>query len=335
MDRATLHEEENLRLSWDRRPAKYLDRYLVSGVQDPRINGQSILTRAWLVDTLCPGRFDGVITEELRFGAVLTWISQQLEGGSTRCELLDRIESACRAHVPDFVLAAHAWLQGTDCPVDDYIAGALVDHDLDIPRCCLPDSTLDKFMTIWNEQLPDMPAASLSVLEAACGSANDYRFISRCGLARFLDYTGIDIAPRNIANARSRHPDANVLVRSILTTDFADDSYDSLFCHDLLEHLSPGAMERALAEMFRIARRDMIFHFFNGKWSGDHEVIPVGSYHRNRLSMEEIAAFLERLGARVTCLEMAQWLRERIDGPGYHNPNAFSLIAEKTLGLAK
>ncbi|MEN6334795.1 MAG: hypothetical protein ABFE01_11075 [Phycisphaerales bacterium] len=39
MDRATLHEEENLRLSWDRHPAEYLDRYLVSGVQDPRING--------------------------------------------------------------------------------------------------------------------------------------------------------------------------------------------------------------------------------------------------------------------------------------------------------
>jgi len=84
MDHAMLLEERNLKLSWDCHPSEYLDHYLVSGVEDPRINGQSILTRALLTDALYPGRFDALLTEELRFGAVLTWILQQLEKGSSR-----------------------------------------------------------------------------------------------------------------------------------------------------------------------------------------------------------------------------------------------------------
>jgi hypothetical protein len=43
-------EELNLRSSWDCYPPQHLDSYLVSGVEDPRINGQSILTRALLAD---------------------------------------------------------------------------------------------------------------------------------------------------------------------------------------------------------------------------------------------------------------------------------------------
>jgi SAM-dependent methyltransferase len=335
MDQATLLEERDLRLSWDCHSSEYLDRYLVSGVQDPRINAQSILTRAWLIDTLHPGRFDALIGEELRFGAVLTWIVQQLDKGSTRCELLDAIDSARRTLVPEFILTTYAWLQDRTCPIPDYITAALVHCDCDLPRCCLSDPALDEFMTIWSEQLSQTPQAVLSVLEVACGSANDFRFLHKCGVARFLTYTGIDLAPKNIANARNRYPTVRFLVRNILETDFPDRSHDCLYCHDLLEHLSLNAMERALGEMLRIARHDILLHFFNGKRDGNHEVIPVGRYHRNRISMEKVMAFFEPFGVRVTCLEMAQWLREKIGSPGYHNPQAFSLLVEKTVDLAK
>lgn len=218
-----LLEKSNLRLAWDCHSSNYLDRHVVSGVQDPRINGQSILTRAWLADTLWPGRFDALIDEELRFGAVLTWIAMELERRSTRYELLDAVESTDRTRAPHFVLA----------------------------------------------------------------------------------------------------------------TDLPDGSFDCLYCHDLLEHLSLDALECALAEMFRIARTDILLHFFNGKSSGDHEVIPVGRYYRNRLSMTRIAAFFERLGATATVLEMDRWLREKTGSPAYHNPHAFSLLVEKASGLAK
>ncbi len=335
MDHAMLLEEHNLRLSWDCHPSEYLDHYLVSGVEDPRINGQSILNRALLVDTLYPGRFDALITEELRFGAVLTWILQQLEKGSTRYELLDTIESACRTHVPEFILETYAWLQDKTCPIPDYIGAALSHFDCDMPAPCLSDLALDTFMTIWNEQLSHMPASTISVLEIACGSANDYRFLDRCGLTRHLSYTGIDIAARNIANARNHYPHADFRVRSVLATEFLDSSYDYVFCHDLIEHLSLAAMERALGEMFRVATNEVILHFFNATWDPDHEIVPVRRYHRNRVSMQKLSVFFERLDAQVTCIEMAQWLRWKVGSPGYHNPNAFSLIVERQVSLAK
>jgi SAM-dependent methyltransferase len=322
-------EEYNLRCSWDCHPSDFLDRYLVSGVEDPRINGQSILTRALVADALYPGRFDALITEELRFGAVLTWILQQLEKGSTRPQLLDAIESPDPAGVPEFVLKSAAWLRGEACPIPDYITAALCCRDCDQPHYCLSDPALDTFMTIWNEQLSQTPSTTLSALEVGCGSANDYRFFHQSGLARFLNYTGIDIATKNIANAKRHFPGVDFRVQSILTTDFSDSSYDCVFCHDLLEHLSLVAMECALSEMLRIARRDAILHFFNAKRTGDHDVVPVRRYYRNCVSMEKITESLERHSARVMCLQMSRWLQEKIRCPGYHNPNAFSLIVER------
>jgi hypothetical protein len=61
----------------------------------------------------------------------------------------------------------------------------------------------------------------------------------------------------------------------------------------------------------------------------------VGRYHRSRASREKVTAFFERFGSQVTCLEMAQWLGEKVGSPGHHNPHASSLMVEKTLGLAK
>jgi SAM-dependent methyltransferase len=323
-------EEYNLRSSWDCYPSEYLDLYLVSGVQDPRINAQSILTRAMLIDNLFPSRFDALITEELRFGAVLTWILGQLEQGLGRYELWDKIESGDPARVPAFILNAYAWLQSQTCPIPDYITAALSYFDADLPRQSLPELALDTFMKLWSEELAQTSGPPISVLEVACGSANDYRFLHRSGLAGFLCYTGIDITPRNIANARRRFPQADFRVQSILTTELPDRSYDCVFCHDLIEHLSPAGMERALGEMLRIARGEVILHFFNAQWSGAHEIVPVQRYYRNRISLEKIAAFFEYAGVRLTCLEMTQWLRRKIGCPDYHNPNAFSIIVERS-----
>ena len=36
----------------------------------------------------------------------------------------------------------------------------------------------------------------LTVLEPACGSANDYRFLEACGLAPLIDYHGVEPLPR-------------------------------------------------------------------------------------------------------------------------------------------
>ena len=67
-------ENERLKASWDCFPAEHLATYLSIDEQDQRINTHSILTRALLIDTLWPGKFDAWIDEELRFGIVMTWL---------------------------------------------------------------------------------------------------------------------------------------------------------------------------------------------------------------------------------------------------------------------
>jgi hypothetical protein len=75
MDPAAIQQENDaLRQMWEQHDAAHLDHYLVAGVEDPRLNIQSILTRALLADSLFPDRFAALINEELRFGTILTWL---------------------------------------------------------------------------------------------------------------------------------------------------------------------------------------------------------------------------------------------------------------------
>ena len=60
------NERELLRQSWDRLSGETLDTYLVSGVEDPRVNVQSVLNRSLLCDFLMPGRFTQILEGELR-----------------------------------------------------------------------------------------------------------------------------------------------------------------------------------------------------------------------------------------------------------------------------
>lgn len=66
------NESDRLRRAWDRVAPETLDTYLVTGVEDPRINAQSMLNRGLLCDAQFPGRFTRLIDEELRFGFVRT-----------------------------------------------------------------------------------------------------------------------------------------------------------------------------------------------------------------------------------------------------------------------
>src|SRR5678816_4163463 len=74
MDEHLKLETEKLTQSWMRHESDMLRDYLVSGVEDPRINVQSILSRHFLVRSLAPGKFEALMQEEYRFSAVMNWL---------------------------------------------------------------------------------------------------------------------------------------------------------------------------------------------------------------------------------------------------------------------
>ena len=68
--------EDNRRLNaaWQRHDAAFLDTYLVRGVEDPRINIQSILTRHFLIGELFAQRYAVIMDHELYFALTVNWL---------------------------------------------------------------------------------------------------------------------------------------------------------------------------------------------------------------------------------------------------------------------
>ena len=328
---ATQRENEKLRAAWDQYPAEHLDSYLVADVEDPRINIQSILTRAFLADALFPERFTALIHEELRFGTVLLWLLAQFQAGADREALRDAICFDHAPHIPPFVTEAARWLATDACPLPHYIEMAL-----DAPTELEPDQPLTSrargvFSAVWQKELAGLTAPRLRVFEAACGSANDYRAFHDHGLATLLDYTGLDISEKNITNALTRFPGVAFRAGSILDSGLPDAAFDFVFAHDLLEHLSGPGVATALAEMVRLARREVWVHLFNTKPDGGHDIIPKEQYHWNCLSLAALRAAGRALGCAVDVIEVAPLLQHKFGRCEYYNPHAATLVLKKNV----
>lgn len=329
MKRVFATENRNLRRSWDRYTQDHLQSYLVVDVEDPRINCQSILSRALIIDSVWPGAFTGLIDAELRFGSVLTWLLNQLKQGVYCYDLLDSIELNNSTSCPLFVRETYQWLQSDICQINDYITTALIDVHSDDPQQFLYGGALDTYTDIWQTILDTKQATPMRILEPACGSANDYRFMDQRGLSRFVTYTGIDIATKNIANAGRQFPQADFRVNSLLDSDFANESYDYVLVHDLFEHLSADAMQHALAEILRIARHQAWLHFFNVNHCHDHLIRPVEHYHWNKLSLDRLCDTITALGAEVEVISVSGLLQGKFDGYEHYNPGAYTLLVTK------
>ena len=319
-------ENANLKQSWDRHAPDFLDQYLVADVEDPRINLQSILTRSLLVDSLWPNRFADLIRAEMRFGLTLTWLLDQLKHGARGPALFDAI---LVGKCPAAVAETSAWLRSEDCPIVDYIAPIVDGRDPDRPEQWLADRQLNIFRDLWSAQLAAAPAPPpLRVVELACGSANDFRFLSDFGIARFLDYTGIDISEKNIENARRRFPAVDFRVGSALELPLESVSADFVFAHDLYEHLSLDAMRQALAETMRVARRQAWLNFFKADQRPEHHENSVAAYHWNILSIPRLAEELAGHGGQTEVLRMPDLARD-FGFEDYYNREAATLIVTK------
>ena len=147
-------------------------------------------------------------------------------------------------------------------------------------------------------------------------------------------YVGIDLSPLNIDNARRRHPEARFEVDDILALPFEDRSYDHVIAADIFEHLPPDAFRRAIDEAGRMARRALVFTFFNMADIPEHEIRPMRSYHRNLLSRARIEEQVRALGfEHVLSIAIAPWLETSYGYPHSYNPNAWTIIAERQAEL--
>jgi ubiquinone/menaquinone biosynthesis C-methylase UbiE len=290
-------EEAKLRGAWSQYSPEILEVYLVSGYQDPRLNAQSILARHTLIRAIFGTRFEDLMREELTYAGELN--------------------DAIRLRAKELGVPLTSTTNRERLAVVQQAMEVIADR-------------VDVFAERWRTALAAEQAPPLRVIEFACGSANDYRAFADYGIARFLDYTGIDLSKTNIANAKQRFPDVDFRLGSILSLTEPDASVDYVIGFDILEHLSLQAMDTVLSTAVRMARRGLYFAFFRMDENAQHQEEPRGEYHFNLLSAPAMRRYMRERYAQVQLIHIASMFKQEYGFPYSHeyNRRAYSLIAE-------
>jgi SAM-dependent methyltransferase len=189
-----------------------------------------------------------------------------------------------------------------------------------------PLSSRRKSAHLPSPQPSTLNSQPLSVLEPACGSANDYRFLHAYGLARLVDYTGFDLCARNIENACALFPGVSFKVGNVFEIAAPDKAFDFCFVHDLFEHLSPKGLQAAVKEVCRVTRQGLCIGFFNMDEIRDHQVRPVEEYHWNLLSLARMRELFAGWGFAAQVVHIGTFLRQQIGCKQTHNPNAYTFL---------
>jgi len=337
-------ESDKLARSWMRHDAGMLRDYLVAGVEDPRLNVQSILSRHFLVRAVTAADFSALMEAEYRFAAAMNWHAA-LAGRLGDAEELDVVLYALRRgadnaegiEIPAFIVRTFAALPTTasGLAIPNYIEGFLTGTRWVNGKAEFHEPSLNTFRDLWQKAwLAAAPAQrgwgsdsqQLSVLEPACGSANDYRFLDAYGLARLVDYTGFDLCAKNIENARALFPGVRFAVGNVFEIAAPDKAYDLCFVHDLFEHLSLEGMQAAVKEVCRVTRQGLCVGFFNMDEVRDHQVRPVDEYHWNLLSMARMKELFAECGFAAQVVRIGAFLRQQMGCEQTHNQNAYTFL---------
>jgi SAM-dependent methyltransferase len=335
MDRSLQEETERLKLSWSQHDPAMLRDYLVSQVEDPRLNLQSILTRHFLLHNLFGDRFSDLEGAEICFGLALNWLRKLFRDYPTPEDsqallhaLSKHSDNADGMEVPYFLSQIYRQLPASlnGVLVTNYIHEALQHASSAGGKAGVTEVCKEQFQKVWRQKLSRCRRKGLRVLEPACGSANDYRFIDAFGLGRLIHYSGFDLCDANIANARQMFPQVDFRVGNVLEIEAPDKSFDLCIVHDLFEHLSIQAMERAIAEICRVTKGAICASFFNMAETEEHLVQPTETYHWNRLSMESTKVLFLRHCKEVQVLHIGTYLRAGFPEVSSHNENAYTFL---------
>ncbi len=324
-----LQQETNrLRNSWMKHKQDVLKNYLVEDVQDPRINVQSIICRNWLLEQLFDDKFMLLAEHELRFAMVMNWLNTLYKNNIRLNELqailfglIEKQDEIDGINIPAYVSTTFALL-----PQPNYIFNLLNWTPHDTGDIKIPEYLVTVFQKTWADLLEHEQTQKISVLEPACGSANDYRFLESFGISRFLEYFGFDLCPKNISNAKKMFPTVHFDAGNVLEIQADDKSFDYCYVHDLFEHFSIEAMEMAIKEICRVTRKGICVSFFNMHNEKEHITKEVHDYHWNRLSMPILSNLFNEHFEQVHAIHIDSFLASKFSCSDTQNKNAYTFI---------
>ena len=361
MNSDLLLETEKLTRSWAQHEAAWLGSYLVAGVEDPRINLQSILSRHFLVRSVLPNPPEALMAHEYRFSAVMNWLlgaAAQHTDLETRMAILHALkrhsDNAEGLAIPHYVTQTFGILptETNGCVIPNYLEALLLQPELDGKSV---GPVLDTFGRLWSNALaPKLPTSTgdpespgpqgpqadplrpqqltglKSLLEPACGSANDYRFLHSYGMARLFSYSGFDLCQKNIANARALFPAVQFNQGNVFEISAPSKAFDLCLVHDLFEHLSLAGLEQAVEEITRVTREGICAGFFQMDEIQEHTVRPRDDYYWNLLSLCRMRELFAHYGFRGQAIHIDTFLSYHLGSAQTHNPNAYTFLLFRT-----
>jgi SAM-dependent methyltransferase len=337
-------ESARLKRSWMRHEAGMLGSYLVADVEDPRVNLQSIWSRHFLLRRILGSDCQELMQEECRFSAVMNWLLTTVRKFPD-CDLLAALlhalergaDNAEGVEIPGFVMTAFSALSrgATETPAfPNYLRTFLESVTFEGNTLCGLEPVLSVFQELWRGALTNQSgghtSSRVSVLEPACGSANDYRFMAAYGLAAHLDYTGFDLCEKNIENALRLFPQARFHVGNVFEIAAENRTFQTCFVHDLFEHLSERGIAEAVNEIARVTDSEICASFFNMDEIPSHEIIPYQDYHWNRLSVEGMRRSFLGCGFEAQVVNVGTFLSRCFRCDNTHNPNAYTFFLRRT-----
>lgn len=156
----------------------------------------------------------------------------------------------------------------------------LVDRHGHDPRACdygRAESQLIKFKVL-SEMLD---YSGKSVLDVGCGFADYARFLE--DRYEGVRYTGIDLSPRMIAEARKLRPDLDLRVGNVLAEE-GSETFDVVIANGifyLLREEAPSLMAEMVRRMFDLAKIALGFNTLSA-WAPDPEP---GEFHADPLDV--------------------------------------------------
>src|ERR1035438_7053215 len=152
--------------------AGVLQGYLVAGVEDPRLNLQSILSRHFLARALTAERHSALMDQEYRFAAAMNWLTGLAGrlGDAGELELVlyalrHGADNAEGIEIPGFIVQSFAALPAAagELAIPNYVESFLSGTQMPSGHRRFHEPSLNTFRDLWNQALtqdPSLPHSS-------------------------------------------------------------------------------------------------------------------------------------------------------------------------------
>ena len=155
-------ESDKLARSWMQHDAGMLRDYLVAGVEDPRINLQSVLSRHFLAHAITGQRLSALMEQEYRFAAAMNWLTELARrlGNAEELELVlyalrRGADNAEGIAIPAFIVQSFYAVPAIagSVTVPNYIESFLTGTRLVKGQAKPHNSSLETFRKLWTKAL--------------------------------------------------------------------------------------------------------------------------------------------------------------------------------------